>query len=61
MTECVDTHHGVRLIEGPLMEIQRAVGTTLTSSSIMVMSGPNQVLSAVVATPSPLVGYRWFR
>jgi polar amino acid transport system substrate-binding protein len=28
MTEFVDTHQGVRLIEGPFMEIQQAMGTT---------------------------------
>jgi polar amino acid transport system substrate-binding protein len=30
MTEFVNTHQGVRLIEGPFMEIQQAMGTTRT-------------------------------
>jgi polar amino acid transport system substrate-binding protein len=30
MTEFVSTHEGVRLIEGPFMEIQQAMGTTKT-------------------------------
>jgi polar amino acid transport system substrate-binding protein len=30
MTDLVDTHHGVRLIEGPFMEIQQAMGTPRT-------------------------------
>jgi polar amino acid transport system substrate-binding protein len=30
MTEFVNTHEGFRLIEGPFMEIQQAMGTTRT-------------------------------